>query len=159
MAPRPNSPGPKRVEDVARVSTQPIPGRSLVTKRAVRELVRTAVLSVYGVSGFAGGRRLGRLIDRLGFGNAGLRVHLEPDLTVDLDLLVAYGLPVAEVARQVESAVRYTLRNGLGREPARVSIKIGRLRHEHGIAPLRETPAASAEPSSTDLAASGTDVA
>ncbi len=145
-------------EDVARVTAAPTPGRSLVTKRAVRELVRTAVLSVYGVSGFAGGGRLGRLLDRAGFGNPGCRVAIEPALVVDLDLLVAYGLPVAEVARQVESAVRYTLRHAVGQEPERVAIKIRRLRHEHGIAPGRVAPNAT-EPSSADLAASGTDVA
>jgi uncharacterized alkaline shock family protein YloU len=147
-----------REEDVARVTADPIPGRSLVTKRAVSELVRTAVLSVYGVSGFAGGRRIGRLVNRIGFGNPGCRVTIKPALAVDLDLLVAYGLPVAEVARQVESAVRYTLHHAVGQEPARVTIRIGRLRHEHGIAPLREAPATT-EPSSADLAASGTDVA
>ena len=141
------------------MSVEPVPGRSLVTKRAVRELVRTAVLSVYGVSGFAGGGRVGRLLDRVGFGNPGLRVTLEPALGVDLDLLVAYGLPVAEVARQVESAVRYTLRHAIGREPERVAIKIGRLRHEHGIAPLRDAPVTPGEPGPGDLAASGTDVA
>jgi uncharacterized alkaline shock family protein YloU len=145
-------------EDVTRVTAAPTPGRSLVTKRAVRELVRTAVLSVYGVSGFAGGGRFGRLLDRAGFGNPGCRVAIEPALAVDLDLLVAYGLPVAEVARQVESAVRYTLRHAVGQEPERVAIKIGRLRHEHGIAPEREAPTTAA-PSSADLAASGTDVA
>ncbi len=156
---RPVSAGPAtREEDVARVTAEPIPGRSLVTKRAIRELVRTAVLSVYGVSGFAGGGWLGRLLDRAGFGNPGCRVSIDPALAVDLDLLVAYGLPVAEVARQVESAVRYTLHHALGEEPERVAIKIGRLRHEHGIAPQRESPAAT-EPSPADLAASGTDVA
>ena len=141
------------------MTADPIPGRSLVTRRALCELVRTAVLSVYGVSGFAGGGRLGRLVSRLGLGNPGLRVVIEPELAVDLDLLVAYGLPVAEVARQVESAVRYTLRNAVGQEPQLVSIKIGRLRHEHGIAPLREAGSANSEPSQADLAASGTDVA
>ena len=140
------------------MTAEPIPGRSLVTKRAVRELVRTAVLSVYGVSGFAGGGRLGLLLDRARFGNPGCRVAITPALAVDLDLLVAYGLPVAEVARQVESAVRYTMRHAVSREPEHVTIKIGRLRHEHGIAPLREVPVGT-EPSSADLAASGTDVA
>ncbi len=154
----PNVSARAREEDVARVTAAPIPGRSLVTKRAVRELVRTAVLSVYGVSGFAGGGRVGRLLDRAGFGNPGCRVTLEPALAVDLNLLVAYGLPVAEVARQVESAVRYTLGHAVGQGPERVSIRIGRLRHEHGIAPFRDAPATS-EPGPADLAASGSDVA
>jgi uncharacterized alkaline shock family protein YloU len=144
-------------EDVARV-TEPLPGRSLVTRRAIRDLVRTAVLSSYGVTGFSGGGPIGRLAERLGFGHPGLRVHLgEDELVVDLRLTVAYGLPVAEVARQVESSVRYTLHHGIGREPDRVMIRIGRLVHEHGIPPAAEP--ASLEPRPSDLAASGTDVA
>jgi uncharacterized alkaline shock family protein YloU len=140
------------------VTADPIPGRSVVTKRAVRDLVRTAVLSVYGVTGFAHGGPVVRVLARLGLANAGLKLKLEPELTVDLRLTVAYGLPVAEVARQVESSVRYTLRHALNREPDAVSIRIGRLVHEVGIAPAPEPPAGT-EPRPSDLAASGTDVA
>jgi uncharacterized alkaline shock family protein YloU len=79
---------------------------------------------------------------------------------VDLDLTVAYGLPVAEVARQVEASVRYALVDALGREPDRVSIRIGHLRHEHGHAPEPASAAtAGHEPRPSDLAGSGTDVA
>lgn len=137
--------------------TEPLPGRSLVTRRAIRDLVRTAVLSSYGVTGFSGGGPLGRLADRLGFGHPGLRIQVEPELVVDLRLTVAYGLPVAEVARQVESSVRYTLNHALGREPDRVQIRIGRLVHEAGIPP--EPAPEPVEPGPSDLAASGTDVA
>ena len=154
---RPNVACRTREEDVTRVTADPIPGRSLVTKRAIRELVRTAVLSVYGVSGFAGGGFLGRLLERLRLAQPGLRLDVGERLTLDLRLTVAYGLPVAEVARQVEASVRYTLRYALGREPDSVAIRIGRLRHEHGIAP--EPESASVEPGTSDLAASGTDVA
>ena len=137
--------------------TEPLPGRSLVTRRAIRDLVRTAVLSSYGVTGFSGGGPLGRLVERLGFGHPGLRIELGDELVIRLRLTIAYGLPVAEVARQVESSVRYTLLHGLGREPDRVLIRIGRLVHEHGIPPAAEP--ASLEPGPSDLAASGTDVA
>lgn len=137
--------------------TESIPGRSLVTRRALRDLVRTAVLSVYGVTGFAGDGPVGRLLERIGLAQPGIGLEVEPALTVDLQLTVAYGLPVAEVARQVESSVRYALRHGVGREPERVSIRIGRLVHEHGIAPAPEP--ASSEPGPSDLAASGSDVA
>ena len=151
------TPDPRREEDVARVTADPVPGRSLVTKRAIRGLVRSATLSVYGVSGFAGGGPAGRLLERLGIAQPGLRLEVGDELTIDLQLTVAYGLPVAEVARQVETAVRYTLRHAIGREPDRVTIRIGRLRHEHGIAPV--AGAGSGEPRSSDLAESGTDVA
>lgn len=115
------------------------------------------MLSVYGVTGFGGGGPVKRLLGRIGLAHPGLRIRLEPELVVDLRLTVAYGLPIAEVARQVESSVRYALRYGIGREPDRVAIRIGRLVHEHGIAPA--DPAAPATPGPSDLAASGTDVA
>jgi uncharacterized alkaline shock family protein YloU len=135
-----------------------MPGRSLVTRRAIREVTRTAVLSVYGVSGFAGGGPTGRFLERVGLAQPGLRLAVDPELTVDLHLAVAYGLPIAEVARQVEASVRYALQNALGRQPARVTIRIGRLRHEHGIAPAPEV-VSPGETRPGDLAASGTDVA
>lgn len=140
------------------MTADPIPGRSLVMKRAIRELVRTAVLTVYGVSGFAGGGPVGRLLERLSLAQPGLHLEVEPELKIDLNLTVAYGLPIAEVARQVEASVRYALHHALGREPERVTIRIGRLRHEHGLAPVQE-PAHAGEPRPGDLADSGTDIA
>jgi uncharacterized alkaline shock family protein YloU len=157
--PRPRTTGCRaREEDVARVTADPMPGRSLVSKRAIRELVRAAVLSVYGVSGFADGGPVGRLLQRLGLAHPGLHLEVEPELKIDLSLTVAYGLPIAEVARQVEASVRYTLRHALEREPDRVSIRIGKLRHEHGLAPAPE-PVHDGAPRPGDLADSGTDVA
>ena len=50
------------------MAIRPTPGRSLVTGRALRDIVRTATLGSYGVTGFAGGP-VGRLID-LGYGRA-----------------------------------------------------------------------------------------
>jgi uncharacterized alkaline shock family protein YloU len=140
------------------VTADPNAGRSLVTRRAIRDLVRNATLSVYGVSGFAGGGPVGRLLGRLGMATPGLHLEIGEQLLVDLELTVAYGLPIAEVARQVEASVRYTLRAALDRDPDRVTIRIGRLRHEHGIAPGPEL-VHSGEPRASDLADSGTDVA
>jgi uncharacterized alkaline shock family protein YloU len=146
------------MEDVARVTADPVPGRSLVTTRAIRDLVRSATMSVYGVSGLTGGGPIGRLLERFGLASPGIHLETGDTLAVDLQLTVAYGLPIAEVARQVEGAVRYTLLHALGREPDRVTIRIGRLRREHGIAPGGAYPA-SRDPHPSDLAASGTDVA
>jgi uncharacterized alkaline shock family protein YloU len=125
----------------------------------MRDLVRTATLSVYGVSGFVGGGAIGRLLERLGLAQPGLRLEIGDPLTVGLSLTVAYGLPIAEVARQVEASVRYTLAHALGREPDRVTIRIGRLRHEHGIAPQTGEPPGHGAPGPADLAGSGSDVA
>jgi uncharacterized alkaline shock family protein YloU len=139
------------------VTPESVPGRSLVTKRAIRDLVYTAVLAAYGVTGFADGGPIGRVLRRAGVASPGIRVSLGKELVVDLRLTVAYGLPIAEVARQVESSVRYTLRQALGREPDVVRIRIGRLEHQRPTAP---SPApAAAQPGPADLAGSGSDVA
>lgn len=125
----------------------------------MRDLVRSATLTVYGVSGFAGGGAVGRLLERLGLAHPGLHLDVNGELAVHLDLTVAYGLPIAEVARQVEASVRYALGHALGREPDRVTIRIGHLRHEHGIAPQPHDAPDNGEPRPSDLANSGTDVA
>ena len=138
--------------------TPPRDGRSLVTRQAVVDLVRTATLGSYGVTGFAG-RLHERLLGRIGLAQPGIAVHLGEAVDVDLDLTVAYGVPVAEVARQVDSAVRYALRHALGRDIRRMTIHIDGLRFDPGGAPpsvLHSDPSAVGP---RDLADSGTDVA
>jgi uncharacterized alkaline shock family protein YloU len=99
----------------------------------VTDIVRTAVLGCYGVAGFATPNPWDHLVRRLGLGEPGIRLDLE-DLAVELRLRVAYGLPIAEVARQVESAVRYALGRDLGREPREVTIHVdGLVEREPGM--------------------------
>ena len=146
--------------------SHPTPGRSLVTRRAVVDVVRAATLGSYGVTGFAGGW-IGRLAELLGLGQPGVQVTFGPqleepgekqDLAIDLDITVAYGLPIAEVARQVDSAVRYSLRNALGRDVTRLTIHVDGLRYQPGDLPAAPQPDPDAV-TTDDLAASGTDVA
>jgi uncharacterized alkaline shock family protein YloU len=137
-----------------------------VTRRAVVDVVRAATLGSYGVTGFAEGW-LGRIREAFGLGQAGIAVTFgpptsepsaKPDLTIDLDLTVAYGLPIAEVARQVDSAVRYSIRNALGRDVTRLTIHVDGLRYQPGdlpVTPQHDPNAITPD----DLAASGTDVA
>ena len=137
--------------------TIPTRGRSLVTRQAVLDLIRIATLGSYGVTGFAAGPHE-RLLGRLGFAHPGMHLRLEANLEIELDLTVAYGVPVAEVARQVDSAVRYSIRRGLGREVARLTIHVDGLR----VAPGSPPTIVPADPSAIgprDLADSGTDVA
>ena len=153
--------------------TASTPGRSIVSRRAVIDIVRTATLGSYGVTGFAGGI-VGRLLERLGFTQPGVRVSFvdatasettheatasvdRASLSIDLDLTVAYGVPIAEVARQVDSAVRYALRRALGREVSRLTIHVDGLSYQPGDLPA--APVAQSGVRSDDLAASGTDVA
>jgi uncharacterized alkaline shock family protein YloU len=140
------------------VPADPNPGHSLVTRRAVADIVRTAVLGSYGVTGFAG-TPPERLLAPLGLASPGLVVRLGDGVAVELDLTMAYGVPIAEVGRQVDSAVRYALRHALGAEVSRLVIHIDGLRFSPAGAPPAEAQEGSSAVSSDDLADSGTDLA
>ena len=137
--------------------TEPIPGRLLVTRRAVVDIVRTATLGSYGVTGFSGGL-LGRIREWFGFGPRGLRMSFAPGFEIELDLMVAYGVPIAEVARQVDSAVRYGIHHALGREVDRLTIHVDGLRYQPTALPAPPVVELTAV-HVNDLAESGTDVA
>ncbi len=139
------------------MSTDEIPGRALATRRAVADIVRAAVLGSYGVAGFEAGP-MERLVAGFGDRQPGLRVRVSDErLRIGVRLRVIAGLPVAEVARQVDSAIRYGLRRALGREVDELRIRIGGLEASPGTQP----PARRQHPGvgSSDLADSGSDVA
>jgi uncharacterized alkaline shock family protein YloU len=116
------------------MSAQPERGRFAVTRRAIVDIVRASALGSYGVAGIGSRRLVDRLQQLTGLAEPGIRVDLQGGLRIDLDLRVARGLPIAEVARQVESAVRYGLRRALGVEPKAVTI------HVRGLATALGTP-------------------
>jgi uncharacterized alkaline shock family protein YloU len=132
-------------------------GRGLASRRALIDIVRAATLGSYGVVGFASGpidRLLGALEGRPG----GLRVAIvDGTIDVRLRLRIAHGLPLAEVARQVESAIRYGIAQATGHEVRGLAIRIAGLEREPGSGP--PPPPARAPLGSGDLAESGTDVA
>jgi uncharacterized alkaline shock family protein YloU len=140
------------------VAIRPTPGRSLVTGRALVDIVRAATLGSYGVTGFAGGP-FGRIVAALGFGQPGLAIRRDAGLEIELDLTVALGVPVAEVARQVDSAVRYAIRRALDLEVDRLVIHIDGLRVQPGSSLPEAPPATPTAIRARDLADSGTDVA
>jgi uncharacterized alkaline shock family protein YloU len=129
-----------------------------MTRRALVDIIRAAALGSYGVTGFSG-VPLERLGGRLGLGQPGIHLRLDDGLEIALDLTVALGVPIAEVARQVDSAVRYAIQRAIGREVRRVTIHVGGLRFGPGVAPPASIPATPGAIGPRDLADSGTDVA
>lgn len=117
--------------------SDPPPDRVLATRQAIIDVIRSAVLGSYGVTGFATTGVRSAILARLGLAEAGIRLSRLPRLEVDLDLEVAAGLPVAEVGRQVESAVRYAVRRAVGRDLDRLTIHVRALRVDGGRSPAR----------------------
>lgn len=100
------------------------PGGASVSHRAIADVVRAAVLGSYGVTGFASSP-MDRLLAWLGVGHAGISIdRADGGLRLGLELEIAYGLPVAEVARQVDSAVRYAIRRALDREIVELRVSV-----------------------------------
>ncbi len=107
-----------------------VAGRSIVTRRAIVDVVRTAVQGSYGVTGFSDPSFGRRVLRWLGLDRPGIRLTTEGGLRLDLFINVAFGVPVAEVARQVDSAVRYSLRHFVGTEVAALAIHVDGLRYQ-----------------------------
>ncbi len=107
-----------------------VAGKSIVTRRAVVDIVRTAVQSSYGVTGFADPSLGRRVLRWVGLDRPGIRLSTAGGLNLDLYITVAFGVPVAEVARQVDSAVRYSLRHYIGAEILNLAIHVDGLRYQ-----------------------------
>jgi uncharacterized alkaline shock family protein YloU len=107
-----------------------VAGRSIVTRRAIVDIVHIAVQGSYGVTGFSDPSFRRRLLRWIGLDRPGIRLNTAGGLSLDLYVTVAVGVPVAEVARQVDSAVRYSLRQAVGAEVTSLSIHVGGLRYQ-----------------------------
>jgi uncharacterized alkaline shock family protein YloU len=107
-----------------------VAGRSIVTRRAIVDIVRTAVQSSYGVTGFSDPSFGRRVLRWIGLDRPGIKLTTEGGLHLDVFITVAYGVPVAEVARQVDSAVRYSLRHYVGAEVGSLTVHVDGLRYQ-----------------------------
>ncbi len=93
--------------------------------RIIGELARQAAAGSYGVVAVRGPRWYDALLARLGRGISGVRVSTQPRLRVALYLALAPGVPVAQVASNVEKAVRYVVQRELGRSIDELAIHVG----------------------------------
>ena len=111
---------------------RPANGRSVATRRAIEEIVATAARASYGIAGFAGrGFRAGLRRSVTGREPAVVVLAMAP-LSIAVHVQVAFGLPVAEVARQLDSAIRHALRRILGREVAELTVDVAGLEYRAG---------------------------
>jgi uncharacterized alkaline shock family protein YloU len=108
----------------------PIAGKSLVTRRALVDIVTTAVQSSYGVTSFSDPNLGRRVLRWAGLDRPGIKMTTKDGLRLEVFLTVAFGVPVAEVARQVESAVRYSVKRSTGLEVTSLIVHVNGMRHE-----------------------------
>jgi uncharacterized alkaline shock family protein YloU len=116
-----------------------VAGRSIVTRRAIVDIVRTAVQGSYGVTGFSDPSFGRRVLRWIGLDRPGIKLTTAGGMHLDLFITVAYGVPVAEVARQVDSAVRYSLLHYVGASVAGLTIHVDGLRYQPGAVERAES--------------------
>lgn len=117
MSERPSQPN-------TRVSPE---GTIEVAPRAIASLVAYAVVRSYGVVGMAPAnlRDSVEQVLRKEDQHRGIGVQIRKDaITVDIYIVVAYGVRISEVAQQVISTVSYTLKQSLGLPVAAINVHV-----------------------------------
>ena len=92
-------------------------GKVEVSPTAIASLASQAVLESYGVVGMARKDLASGLVEILqpAGHRRGVDVQLEPDkIVIDLYVVMEYGTRIAEVARNIQSVVKYTIERALG---------------------------------------------
>jgi uncharacterized alkaline shock family protein YloU len=135
IARRSGGPRPSHQRRIVSLSESTVPGGLVITPTAVADVVRSAALGSYGVTGLRSRGPFGGRLPWPG-GRRAIVVDIGPDrLDIGIWITVAYGSPVAEVARQVDSAVRFAVRRAIEREVGRLAIHVGELRVEPAAEP------------------------
>lgn len=93
-------------------------GLTEVSQEYFDEIIGNAVTGCFGVAGIAGGKRSlgGRRVP-------GIRIYRDGDgLSVDLRVLVTYGLNISAVVRSIHSRVGYTVEGATGLEVRKINV-------------------------------------
>jgi uncharacterized alkaline shock family protein YloU len=100
-------------------------GRITISNEAVAHIVGRVAAEAYGVVGMASrGRGVGRLLARDRW-RQGITVGSADDgVTIELNVIVEYGLNLAEVASTVRNRVRYEVERLTGLPVASVEVRI-----------------------------------
>jgi uncharacterized alkaline shock family protein YloU len=110
--------------EAARALSSPL-GRITISSEAVAQIVGHTAAECYGVVGMAGRGRVARLLARervtqgIAVGGDG-----SDGVTVELNVVVEYGLNLAEVAANVRSRVTYEVERLTGLRVAAVEVRI-----------------------------------
>ncbi len=106
-------------------------GRIEVSPTAIASLASQAVLECYGVVGMATKDLARGLVQILhpSSHRRGVDIHIDQDrITIDLYVVIEYGTPIAVVARNIQSVVKYTVERALSVPVAAVNVRVQDLR-------------------------------
>ncbi|NLX36662.1 MAG: Asp23/Gls24 family envelope stress response protein [Chloroflexi bacterium] len=102
-------------------------GRVEVSPRAIASLASDAVLRCYGVVGMAASTVRDGIAEVLQVENShrGVQVNAKDgQVTVDLYVVIEYGIRISEVAQNVMDSVKFTVERALGMPVAEVNVHV-----------------------------------
>jgi uncharacterized alkaline shock family protein YloU len=106
-------------------------GKIEVTPTAIASLASQAVLECYGVVGMATKDLASGIVEILqpASHRRGVEVHIdENEIVIDLYVVIEYGTRIAVVARNIQSAVKYTVEKALSVPVVAVNVHVQDLR-------------------------------
>ena len=106
-------------------------GRIEVSPTAIGSLASQAVLDSYGVVGMASKDLASGIVEILqpASHRRGVDIHVHEDrIVIDLYVVLEYGTPIAEVARNIQSVVKYSAERALSVPVEAVNVHVQDLR-------------------------------
>ncbi len=102
-------------------------GKIEITEEAIATIVGIAALECYGIVGMAPRKIKDGIVELLRRENLsrGVDVTIEGDrVTINLSIIVGYGVRITEVANNVKEKVRYAVESTSGLKVSRVNINV-----------------------------------
>ncbi len=103
-------------------------GKVSITNEYLAKLIGNAVSSCYGVVGMAPGNRGQRLlglVSKKEYVNKGIIVKgNEESISVDLHIIVSYGMNINAIAKSIVNKVRFTVDEAIGIKVEKVTVKV-----------------------------------
>ena len=114
--------------EAARTLSSPL-GRITIANEAIAQIVAETALECYGVVGTKGGSIRGRLVGGRRTRTRGISIRRDDgDVTIDLHVVVEYGLNLAEVASSVRNRVAYEVERLTGLPVRAVEVHVDDVR-------------------------------
>lgn len=112
--------------EVLRLRETPL-GKLAISSRAIAQIAERSLGECYGVVGLKAGGRLRRALALRRRRTVEIKAH-EGGIELDLHVVIAYGLNLAEVAATARSSVSYEVERQTGLEVGRVEVLIDDVR-------------------------------
>lgn len=102
-------------------------GEIVITDEVIATLAGISAIECYGIVGMASKRATDGLVELLGRENLsrGVKVHTQGDqITIDLYVIVEYGISIAAVAKNIIETVKYNIENFTGMSVNKVNVMV-----------------------------------